>query len=262
VDLPEDDPDVVEFFLEFLYKGTYRDALNSVLDQPDLRGMSLAEVQEELETPMGVIIDNASENGSDSDDSNFDPTYEDGYTCYYDDCACCCHKPGDLNAEPEEEYIPEDDDITEAGDGNRPVDSLNGRRLTSFGVFDKRFGPENNVWARQVWEQHDLRLHLRLYVMADRFDVPALKLLARNRFYHDAESSWYRRDDFPELVDELYETTPRNEYPMREIFCRLVGSGMRTEAELEEQFRWVMEKHEDFAEGVKYFRDLDMMDWA
>lgn len=45
---------------------------------------------------------------------------------------------------------------------------------------------------------------MRLYVMADKFAVSGLKLLARGRLYRIAEVCWRSSDEFPTLVDELY----------------------------------------------------------
>jgi hypothetical protein len=97
--------------------------------------------------------------------------------------------------------------------------------------------------------RHSLFLPLRLYVMADKFDVPAFKLLARDRFYRVAELSWMEDESFPAVVDELYSCTPATDVAMREMVCRLVGYNIvinEQRARLEE----VMKKHGDFAVGV------------
>ena len=95
----------------------------------------------------------------------------------------------------------------------------------------------------------DLFLPLRLYVMAHKFDVPALKLLARDRFFYAAELCWMNNESFPAVVDELYTTTSDTDVSMREIVYRLVGPNMlrhEHSARLEE----VMRKHGDFAAAV------------
>jgi hypothetical protein len=95
----------------------------------------------------------------------------------------------------------------------------------------------------------DLYLPLRLYVMADKYDVPALKLLARDRLYRSAELTWRDAKSFPDVVDELYSTTPQTDLAMREIVCRLVGSDIKKSGQ-RERMEVVMRKHGDFAVGV------------
>ncbi|ROT37238.1 hypothetical protein SODALDRAFT_192269 [Sodiomyces alkalinus F11] len=93
-----------------------------------------------------------------------------------------------------------------------------------------------------------LFLPLRLYVMADKYDVPALRLLARDRFYRSAECG-RMDDDFPDVIDELFQTTRQNDTSLREIVCSLVGSKAR-DREYREKMDPVMRKHGDFAVGV------------
>jgi hypothetical protein len=85
--------------------------------------------------------------------------------------------------------------------------------------------------------------------LAHCFDVPALKLLARDRFFYAAELCCMENESFPAVVDELYTTTSDTDVAMREIVCRLVGPNMlrhEQRARLEE----VMRKHGDFAVAV------------
>lgn len=97
--------------------------------------------------------------------------------------------------------------------------------------------------------------------MADKFDVPALKLLARDRFYRAAEMTWRIAEWFPAVVDEVYTTTPPTDVGMREIVCRLVASGIKQNG-LRERMAGVMRKHGDFAVGVlSYVLSLEQHKW-
>lgn len=97
--------------------------------------------------------------------------------------------------------------------------------------------------------RHEIVLHLRLYVMADKYDVPVMRLLARDRFYRAAELQWKFDDEFPDVVDELYSCTPESEVAMREIVCRLVGHAVK-DKEVMTKMEPVMRKHGSFAVGV------------
>ncbi|KLO84733.1 uncharacterized protein LW93_5014 [Fusarium fujikuroi] len=97
--------------------------------------------------------------------------------------------------------------------------------------------------------RNDMTLPLRLYVMVDKYDVPAFRLLARDRFYRAAELVWEEAECFPDVVDELCQTTPPTDTAMREIVCRLVASVIHV-PRVRDKMRSVMMKHGDFAAGV------------
>jgi hypothetical protein len=117
--------------------------------------------------------------------------------------------------------------------------------------------PLRDIWRKEpaalkeqfLKPRQDLFLPLRLYIMADRYDVPSLRLLARDRFYRAAEASWKVADCFPSVVDELYSYTPDSNVAMREIVCRLVANSLE-EDETRKRMEPVMRKHGDFAVGV------------
>ncbi|KAK4097184.1 hypothetical protein N658DRAFT_527229 [Parathielavia hyrcaniae] len=109
---------------------------------------------------------------------------------------------------------------------------------------------------RELHTERDLYLHLRLYVMADKFNVPALKQLAQDRFYRVAKLSWETLECFPTIVGELYTWTLDTDFGLREIVCSLVASGMWSD-EQKGRLEWVMRKHGDFAVEV-----LDHFDFA
>ncbi|GJD04099.1 BTB/POZ domain-containing protein [Colletotrichum higginsianum] len=117
-------------------------------------------------------------------------------------------------------------------------------------VVDGDPATDRNVFIRdQAAVRNDLFLHLRVYVMADKFAVPALKLLARDRFYRAAELAWDVADEFPDVVDELYTNTPDTDVDMRGIVCRLVGNNVFDDR-VRERLEPVMRKHGDFAVGM------------
>ncbi|RFU81086.1 btb poz [Trichoderma arundinaceum] len=82
---------------------------------------------------------------------------------------------------------------------------------------------------------------LRVYIMADKFDVPALKLLARQRFYNTARQAVETYSDFPAVVDELYETTAPTDHIIREIPCRLIAASYNDNGPIFKAFEPVMQ---------------------
>ena len=108
-------------------------------------------------------------------------------------------------------------------------------------------GAPGNVYGTSV--HRSLFLPLRLCIMADKYEVPALAVLARNRLYRTVEACWHTCDEFPAFVDELYKHTPPKDLGVREMVCRLVGAGL-TDRATRVRMEAVMRKHGDFAVDV------------
>lgn len=96
----------------------------------------------------------------------------------------------------------------------------------------------------------ELLIHLRVYIMAHVYDVPSLRLLARDRFYRAAEMCYATSEGFPDAVDELYEKVVEGDIALREIVCRLTASRYVTDEKFKERIEPVMRKRGDFAVGV------------
>ncbi|KAK4168492.1 hypothetical protein QBC43DRAFT_310321 [Cladorrhinum sp. PSN259] len=263
INLLEDDPEVMKRFLEFLYTGTYDVGKHPRSTSVRISKLSPGEIKEELHTFPGVNVagtpdeddgDRAEspalpatggtrsrgnagvEGGADGNDQAEDGTAESEWSEHTDD------EPPQPE-EPEEEYSEFDD-----GSSDREwVGPLYEKLLQAEREPDSEKGYYQ--WLYALVDMEDLYLPLRLFVMADKYDVPALKLLARDRFYRAAELIWRHAESFPNVVDELYSKTPPTDLAFHEIVCRLVGSGMQ-ESEQKERMDWVMRKHGDFAVGV------------
>ncbi|KAK3896388.1 speckle-type POZ protein-like B, partial [Staphylotrichum tortipilum] len=206
VDLPEDDPEVVQRFLEFLYTGTYTDVDSAYAPPSDACMLSAQEIQVELDTPPGVQAVCPYDEEPDQEPDKAENEGEGGLEAELSDT------PPAEPDEPDEEYDSGEsvnDEVSDAG-GNAKSNNppLPHHRLATQ-LRELYTQMDTDEKARQL--HNDLHPHLeleffiplRLYVMADRFDVPALKLLARDRFYRTAERSWRVADCFPDVVDEL-----------------------------------------------------------
>jgi hypothetical protein len=151
--------------------------------------------------------------------------------------------------EPDEEYNEYDEDPDDSSDdgdvaGDEQSKLAKVAEAVAFGHCSRTEGLKQIADLRS-----DMTLPLRLYVMADKYDVPALRLLARDRFYRAVELVWEEAECFPDVVDELYQTTPPTDTAMREIVCRLVAAVIHV-PRVRDKMRSVMIKHGDFAVGV------------
>ncbi|PHH88942.1 hypothetical protein CDD83_6862 [Cordyceps sp. RAO-2017] len=228
VNLPEDDPDVLKCFLQFIYSGNYEDGEYPTLDQPAFSAtMELEEIDQELQQAPGI------ETGGPARDFPLHqiPTQsvseEDG------------NSPFPSPIEPDLEY------------------SSDGAEVDEEDILDAEIADLRAEKAENENHEHhtpnNLLLSLRVYIMADKFDVPALKLLARHRFYMTAREIYDDDDDFPAVVEELYETTAPTDQIMREIPCRLIANCIGRGGSIPLPFEAIMRKHADLAVGVLHY---------
>ena len=235
VDLPDDDPYILERFLLFLYTGNYDDGEYSVFSKPSLSAtMTPEEVREELEQAgsggHGDVAEMQSRDATrGSEDGDGESDGSDG------------------------EYVPEED-----SDDDKEQSEI------EYNDFDESGGDDYTANLTKPTEgslatseldrrPHSLFTSLRVYVMADKFDVPAFKHLARERFYRTAENIYTTCEDFPAVIDEMYCSTPSTDVAMREIPCRLIANQYNEEEALRERIVPVMRKHGDLAVGVLHY---------
>ncbi|KAF3802034.1 hypothetical protein GCG54_00012277 [Colletotrichum gloeosporioides] len=264
IDLPDDEPSIFRRLLQFLYTGNYDDGVTPTLGKP--AAISLLqpdEVADELNAPIGVedprrgkkvprrtstssshpshSAENPDGSGADTtsvtDDESFSGSsgFDPGYIR---------RQPSSI--EPEEEYNEFSGENVADELADDADDTINKKLSQSEGAGDDVV---TLVKKELYGARDDLFLPLRLYVMADKYDVPALKLLARERFYRSAELNWEVADEFPAVVDELYSDTIETHSAMRDIVCRLVGNQVGN-VRTRERMEWVMKKHGEFAVGV------------
>ncbi|EWZ40999.1 hypothetical protein FOZG_06426 [Fusarium oxysporum Fo47] len=230
IELPEDDPDVVERFLEFLYTGTYSDGVNFTWGKPAKAALLDPEsVLQSLQQPAC----GSQETGMSSPAQGTEDWIS----------------KDERDEEPDEEYNEYDedpDDSSNDGDvaGGEQSKLAKVTEAVAFGHCSRTEGLKQFADLRS-----DMTLPLRLYVMADKYDVPALRLLARDRFYRAVELVWEEAKCFPDVVDELYQTTSPTDTAMREIVCRLVAAVIHV-PRVRDKMRSIMIKHGDFAVGV------------
>ncbi|KAL2177482.1 uncharacterized protein P884DRAFT_269857 [Thermothelomyces heterothallicus CBS 202.75] len=287
VELPDDDPNVLERFLQFLYTGNYED--ETILDwhkPAEVSMMTPEEVAELLAEVPGVSVtapaaeqplnDAAAsssaavppETAGAADTAN--PPPPGGNNDDDSDTEDGSYRSRLSNGEPDEpdepaeeynEFDAEDPEEDSSTDDHRSKDQINRRHSQLLRELGDSSAAERQL-LNELRTRQSLFLPLRLYVMADKFDVPALKLLARDRFYRAAELAWREVECFPDVVDELYTTTPASDLAMREIVCRLVGCSIKDD-EQRERMAPVMRKHGDFAVGVlNYFIESERHVWT
>ncbi|KAI1081073.1 hypothetical protein F5B20DRAFT_579452 [Whalleya microplaca] len=254
VDLPEDEPAIVEKFLSFLYKGNYEDGVYPTSDEPSAAALlSTEEIERRLEEPPPVLF---GEEAPDDDDCSYAPSS--GSDDYSDVASnfgpsfvpsICGYGPesGDQEAHP--------------ASNSEPTAEANAVTSTTARVS---LPPEDRYEGLRKWNERaalSLFNSLRVYAMADKFDVSAARLLARERFYRAAQdmlsqATYYDPtlqadvySTFADALNELYSTTAPDDLCMRQFPCRLIADRYH-ETGLQDKIVPVMRKHGDLAVGV------------
>jgi hypothetical protein len=237
IELPEDDPDVVERFLEFLYTGTYTYGVNFTWGKPSKAALLDPE----------AVIQNLQQPACGSQEEDMSSTEEEGSQAGSQEGGQDGSQDWVTDDEPDEEYNEYDERAGSPSDiGDAAGDEKSKLTKAAEAVAEGRRQEGLNQLAEL---RNDMTLLLRLYVLADKYDVPALRLLAPVRFYRAVELVWEEAECFPDVVDELYQTTPPTDTAMTEIVCRLVTAVIHV-PRIREKMRNVMMKHGDFAVGV------------
>ncbi|KAJ9133976.1 hypothetical protein NKR23_g10373 [Pleurostoma richardsiae] len=216
IDLPEEDPDTVDRFFQFLYAGNYSDGEYFYLLPSVAATMTPGAVSESLQkvskpdngeapvfktlgvsatvSSVNIEKDHPQEN-SEEDDKDYTSDAvdeEDEDPLEYDSEASKCTDPDDLY----------DSDL----------------------LYDEELNKDKlPPYITEYSTEHPISTFtsLRVYLMADKYDVPALKLLAKDRFIRTIESTWLAYDDFPAVIDELFELTIPDD-PLRNFVCELI----------------------------------------
>ncbi|KAJ4209799.1 BTB/POZ domain-containing protein 19 [Fusarium falciforme] len=81
--------------------------------------------------------------------------------------------------------------------------------------------------------RENMKHSIQIYVLADKYDVPGLRLLARDRFLESGKErcitnswhskSWEDTNFFSDIVDVIYKNTPSEGDPLRLALHQLIG---------------------------------------
>ncbi|KAI8723183.1 BTB domain-containing protein [Fusarium sp. LHS14.1] len=211
VDLPEDDPDTVESFLEFLYTGTY-----------SVDGFDREKVLEAVEVTNEQTLKRLNRAPGSSD---------------YTSVVRAKSQPGGPKGTPRQQEF--------AGELRWSPYAFKGSAVPA----EKSKKPKRR-WAmkQSVW----------VYVLADKYDVPALRLLARDRFFETGKemlnlkwwrtASWDETAFFSEIVQTIYDKTSEQD-PLRQALHMIIGMKIEDDV-LKKRMREEMTLNGELAVGV------------
>ncbi|KAJ3518930.1 hypothetical protein NM208_g14327 [Fusarium decemcellulare] len=216
IELPEDDPDILERFLEFMYTGSYSLGKETNWGHgPEGHESIFGEIERRPRKPPMPRLDNL-----------------EGYAVYR----------------------------TQKSGRKRTISGQiqpGKMRWTPY-AFKGVPTPKNDEEAKESGK-HQMIISMELYFMADKYDVPVLKLLARDRFFQTGESYWVARTwpaesfkdtaFFETVFDKVYRSTPTADTALRQAVCMLVANKVENDA-MKQRMRDVMMNNGELAVGV------------
>jgi speckle-type POZ protein len=90
--------------------------------------------------------------------------------------------------------------------------------------------------------------HVKVYSIADKYDVVALKSQAKEKFERAAKSCW-NMEDFPLAISEVYSLTPATDRGLRDLVVEIVCTHIDALL-VRQDFRNVLEETVGFAADV------------
>lgn len=211
--------------LDFCYRRTYSDGEYPEIAAPFLLSMTADDVRNALVAPLAVMSDVADpecradctqcEASEDSQDDGADEQDENLRDL------CEIHSPSDDDLEPlndEESLISE------------PAE---------------RHGPVKPPYTISLFTNFDV------YIAAKELQIPALQLLARQRFSQTLRSYWARIAYLPDLIEHVYLRTDDGD-ALRALLCQIVAARYDSEyyMDFKAKIREVMVRNGEFAADV------------
>lgn len=107
---------------------------------------------------------------------------------------------------------------------------------------------ENEDMSDHDGVQPALASSVRVYAIADKYGMPSLKELAKERFCNWAEGNW-THEDFSDIVREIFQSTPNSDRGLRDVVVRIVATHVDNLTQKDE-FRHLLEEIGDLGLGV------------
>ncbi|PYI33038.1 POZ domain-containing protein [Aspergillus indologenus CBS 114.80] len=119
-------------------------------------------------------------------------------------------------------------------------------------MFQFMYGFEYDSSGSDQGRTSPMLLNVKVYQVADKYQVPKLKDRAREKFKAIVETCW-QMDDFPVAIEEAYKRTTKEDRSLRDILVRTSQEHIG-ELEASEDFRLVLEGTAGFAADLVQIR--------
>ncbi|KAH8430562.1 BTB/POZ domain-containing protein [Aspergillus melleus] len=291
IDLPNEKPEFVALLFQFIYLGNYSDgeyldelpAVQTMMETDSVDGELLTKdpdtiMSMKLDSKEYLIYAEDVDDSSLADDDTEDPIYEPEEDT--DEEPCQSDEPFESDSQYESDSQDgvklEEEGVCEASSHQGLVTSQvetmdtsndSDHKLVILSIRKKEKEEENAV----SHPKHPLSTSLQMYLLAKKYQIPALLLLAQERFVRSAEVYWTKQDHrveplddtdlehrlswktewtnpdgFVEVIDDVFTYTEPGD-PLRRFLCNIISHDYSMQADIREKFRPLIEKHQDFA---------------
>jgi hypothetical protein len=248
------DPETLDRILDFCYRRTYSDGEYPETVAPFLTRMSAMDVRDALESSIAVASDvvdpewwEESRTWEDSEDGDQEQDYEE------QGCEENQQRPAwiqDTIAE-HHQVKGEDEYVQYSCEIHCPLDFDSVSSKDQVAPIDKPPRMQSPCRLLQPPYTISLLANFRVYIAAKELRIPALQLVARERFAHSFQAHWSRFEDLPKLIEQVYLETEESD-PLRAFICQIVAAGYDSEFEMDfkVEIRELMAKNGEFAAEV------------
>lgn len=152
--------------------------------------------------------------------------------------------------EGQDEYLPDRCEVDYPTDDEPPDDDSESSDDENSHV-NVPFDPQGTAEIPTPPYEISLFANFDVYIAAKDLQIPALQLLARQRFAHTFRSHWSRFTHLTALIDDVYLRTDKSD-SLRPLICQIVASiyDSKFEEDLKAKIRELMERNGEFAADV------------
>lgn len=121
----------------------------------------------------------------------------------------------------------------------------------SYPLKDEMLSVDITSEPQQPPYEISLFANFKVYIAAKELQIPALQLVARERFAHSLRAHWARFADLPALIELVYARTDESD-PLRALICQLAAAGYDSKFDMasKAEIRELMTKNGEFAAEV------------
>lgn len=252
LDLNQYDVETLDRVLDFCYRRTYSDGEYPETVAPCLARMTVSEISDVLETPLAIVSDVRGLEGC-LECNVPDDTEEEQCALREEERPDKAQNANQTPEEPpntrEEQNTAEEQGQVEDADEYMPCSCD-----IHFNLHDDR-GTFPRMPGRMALQQPPYAISLfanfKVYIAAKELQIPALQLVARERFAHSLQTHWHRFADFPALIELVYSLTDESD-PLRMLVCQVVAASYDSKFEMAfgDEIRGLMGRNGQFAAEV------------
>ncbi|KAK1145696.1 hypothetical protein N8T08_003932 [Aspergillus melleus] len=267
IHLPDEKPEFVALLFQFIYLGNYSDgeyldelpAIQTMMGTDSVDGEMLTKdpdaiMSMKLDSEEYLIYPEDVDDPSLADDDTEDPIYKPEEDT--DEESCESDEPFEYDSQYESDSQDgvklEEKGACEASSHQGLVKSPQVEAMDTCDDSDhklvilsirKKGKEEEGAVSRP---KNPLFTSLQMYLLAKKYQIPALRLLVRKEHALTWKTGSANPDGFLEVIDDVFTYTEPGD-PLRRFLCNLISHNYAMQADIREKFGPLIEKHKDFA---------------